>query len=307
MQPDQPSHSPVGEAQLSAILRWYVDMGVDLAIGDAPRNHFAEGAEKAARSEQSAPSVEGPAPVSGSDAEEDAPQAGRRIAPVGRMLQAAEPLPVRSATGSAISPEIAQASARDLAASAPSLDALREALEGFDGCALKRTASRLVFADGNPQARIMLVGEAPGADEDRQGLPFVGRAGQMLDRMLAAIGLDRSKVYISNVVPWRPPGNRAPTQPEIATCLPFAQRQIELVDPDILVCVGNISAQALLGQREGITRIRGKWLDYPCGSRRIPAIAMFHPAYLLRTPVNKRYAWQDIRAIGRAVDKHVKS
>ena len=300
MQPDPPSQSQTGEAELAAILRWYVDMGIDLAMGDEPRNHFAEGAARAAA--QDAAGRESAA----SEPEREAPRNGPKVAPVGRMIQA-EQRPVRSAASGAIAPEVAQASARDLAAAAQTLEDLRNALEHFDGCALKRTASQLVFADGNPQARIMFVGEAPGGDEDAQGLPFVGRAGQMLDRMLAAIGLDRTKVYIANVVPWRPPGNRAPTQTEIAVCLPFVQRQIELVNPDILVCVGNIAAQALLGQREAITRIRGKWVEYQCGPRRIPAMAMFHPAYLLRTPVNKRYSWQDIRAIARAIEKHVKS
>ncbi|MGA7803530.1 uracil-DNA glycosylase, partial [Bradyrhizobium sp.] len=183
----------------------------------------------------------------------------------------------------------------------PTLQALRELLEKFDGCALKATATRLVFADGNPKARIMLVGEAPGREEDIEGLPFVGRSGKLLDRMLGAIGLDRTSAYIANVIPWRPPGNRTPTPQETQICLPFIRRQIELVDPDVLVTLGNPSTQALLGTREGIMRSRGKWLDYDTGSRVIPAIATFHPAYLLRSPSYKRMSWQDLRAIAKAL------
>ena len=175
-------------------------------------------------------------------------------------------------------------------------------LEKFDGCGLKATATRLVFADGAPDARIMLVGEAPGGDEDRIGRPFVGRAGQLLDRMLAAIGLDRTKVYIANVVPWRPPGNRTPTLQETAICLPFIRRQIELVAPKLLVCLGGSSAQTLLGLKDGITRTRGQWFDYARdGGGVIKALPMLHPAYLLRQPAQKRAAWRDLRTLARAV------
>ena len=174
-------------------------------------------------------------------------------------------------------------------------------MENFDGCALKSTATRLVFADGNPQARIMFVGEAPGRDEDIEGLPFVGRSGKLLDRMIAAIGLDRSKAYIANVIPWRPPGNRTPTPQETQICLPFIQRQIELVNPDVLVTLGNPSTQTLLSTREGIMKTRGKWFDYDTGTRIIRAMATFHPAYLLRSPSYKRMSWQDLRAIAQAL------
>ena len=187
--------------------------------------------------------------------------------------------------------------AREAAASAPTLEALRELLERFEGCPLKHTATRLVFADGNPEARLMLVGEAPGRDEDIEGKPFVGRSGKLLDRMLAAIGIDRSTAYIANVVPWRPPGNRTPTPQETAICLPFIRRQIELANPDILVCLGGPSAQTLLGIKDGITKARGRWMEYDTGSRTIPALATFHPAYLLRTPLGKRMAWRDMLAI----------
>ena len=191
--------------------------------------------------------------------------------------------------------------AREAARSAASLEELRGILNGFEGCALRATATQLVFADGNPQGRVMFVGEAPGRDEDIEGLPFVGRSGKLLDRMIGAIGLDRSKAYIANVIPWRPPGNRTPTPQETQICLPFIQRQIELVDPDVLVTLGNPSTQTLLNTREGIMRTRGKWLDYDTGKRVIRAIATFHPAYLLRSPSYKRMSWQDLRAIAKVL------
>jgi uracil-DNA glycosylase len=149
----------------------------------------------------------------------------------------------------------------------------------------------------------MFIGEAPGADEDREGVPFVGRAGQLLDKMLASIGLDRGKVYIANVVPWRPPGNRTPTPLEAAACLPFTRRQIELVDPKILVCLGAASAQTLLGGKEGIMRMRGRWFAYPVGGKEIRALAMLHPAYLLRQPAQKKLAWQDLRMLGKEINR----
>jgi DNA polymerase len=174
-------------------------------------------------------------------------------------------------------------------------------LEAFEGCALKHTATRLVFADGNPQAKIMFVGEAPGRDEDIEGLPFVGRSGKLLDRMIATIGLDRSKAYIANVIPWRPPGNRTPTPQETAICLPFIRRQIELADPDIVVCLGGPAMQTLLGIKDGITRSRGRWFPYDTGSREIKALATFHPAFLLRSPLQKRFAWRDFLALKKAL------
>jgi DNA polymerase len=172
----------------------------------------------------------------------------------------------------------------------------------FEGCALKATAKNLCFADGQPGARIMLVGEAPGADEDRQGLPFVGVSGQLLDQMLAAIGLDRRQhVYIANIVPWRPPGNRTPTTQEMMVCRPFVLRQIALSAPDILVTLGGPAAQALLGLT-GIMASRGKWRSLELDGRTIPALPTLHPAYLLRNPIAKRQAWADLRALRRALD-----
>jgi len=191
--------------------------------------------------------------------------------------------------------------AREAARSAPSLEELRVILERFEGCALRTTATQLVFADGNPRARVMFVGEAPGRDEDIEGLPFVGRSGKLLDRMLTAIGLDRASVYIANIVPWRPPGNRTPTPQESAICLPFTLRQIELADPDVLVCLGNPSTQTLLATSEGITKTRGRWFPFHTGTREIRLIPTFHPAFLLRSPVNKRFAWRDFLAIKKAL------
>ena len=273
--------------RLADLLRWYAEMGVDTALDEAPHNRFAEGETAPRLFAVPRPPVAEAAPAP------RAPPEGAPPPPIPRAAPRAANLPPGEAT------QQAQA----LAAAANTLDELRAALEAFEGCALKRSATQLVFADGNPQAALMLVGEAPGADEDRIGKPFVGRAGQLLDRMLAACGLDRTSVYIANVVPWRPPGNRTPTPQETAACLPFMQRQIELVAPKFLVCLGGSSAQTLLGIKDGITRARGRWFDYDCAGRAVPTLAMLHPAYLLRQPLQKRLAWRDwvelMKAMGR--------
>ncbi len=195
--------------------------------------------------------------------------------------------------------------AREAARNARTLDDLFALLKDFDGCALRATATQLVFADGNPQSRVMFVGEAPGHDEDVIGRPFVGRSGKLLELMMAAIALDRSSAYIANVVPWRPPGNRTPTPQETAICLPFIRRQIELVNPDILVCLGGPAMQTLLGIKDGITRARGRWLGYDTGTREIRALATFHPAFLLRSPLQKRFAWRDFLAIKKALTQPI--
>jgi uracil-DNA glycosylase family 4 len=199
-------------------------------------------------------------------------------------------------------PDVAAMAAREAATNAKDLDELRAILENFQGCGLRGTATQLVFADGNPQARVMFVGEAPGYEEDISGRPFVGRSGKLLDRMMEAIGLDRTKAYIANVVPWRPPGNRTPTPQETAICLPFIRRQIELADPDILVCLGQPATQTLLGTREGITKTRGRWFKFDTGKREIRAMATLHPAYLLRQPLQKRLAWRDFLALKKALN-----
>jgi DNA polymerase len=258
---------------LKQLLSFYLESGVDCALAEQPVDRLADPVQPAA----AAPT----APANPASPVSPAAPAIRRDL--------------------VLAPEAAIASAREVARTAPSLDALRALLENFDGCALRSTATRLVFADGNPQARIMFVGEAPGRDEDLEGLPFVGRSGKLLDRMIAAIGLDRSTAYIANVIPWRPPGNRTPTPQETQICLPFIRRQIELVDPDVLVTLGNPSTQALLSTRDGIMKTRGRWFDYDTGSRIIRAMATFHPAYLLRSPSYKRMSWQDLRAIARAL------
>ncbi|HWT31185.1 MAG TPA: uracil-DNA glycosylase, partial [Propylenella sp.] len=202
----------------------------------------------------------------------------------------------------AVPSEAAVMAAREAASSAPTLEALRATLESFDGCNLRFTATNLVFADGNPQARVMFVGEAPGLEEDLQGLPFVGRSGQLLDRMLAAIGLDRTSSYIANVIPWRPPGNRTPTPQETEICRPFIERQIALVDPDFLVLLGGASAKQLLQAGEGILKLRGRWRSFDTGKRQIRAMATLHPAYLLRQPLQKRLAWRDLLSLKGALD-----
>ena len=253
-------------AELLSMLEWYRAAGVDLAVGDEPVNRFGQ--------------VRAPA---------TAPQ--RAIAP---PVEAA-PLPTAVL-------EADPSEGRALAAKARSLDELEEILRAYDGCALKARATQLCFADGNPEADVMLVGEGPGGEEDRVGKPFVGKAGQLLDRMLGAIGLDRSTVYIANTVPWRPPGNRNPTPQEIALCLPFLHRQIELVQPRYLVAVGAVAAQSLFGVTAGISRLRGQWRDVTIGAHPVRAIATLHPAYLLRVPSQKAQAWRDMLELKRAIE-----
>lgn len=211
-----------------------------------------------------------------------------------------ETLPLATAPA-APAPDVAVMAAREAARTAATLDELRAIMERFEGCALRTTAKQLVFADGNPRSRVMFVGEAPGREEDLEGLPFVGRSGKLLDLMLAAIGLDRTSAYIANIIPWRPPGNRTPTPQESQICIPFIERQIELANPDILVCLGGPASQTLLGVKEGIKRTRGRWFAFHTGTREIRAIATFHPAYLLRSPLEKRFAWRDFLAIKKAL------
>jgi DNA polymerase len=192
------------------------------------------------------------------------------------------------------------------AAAARTLAELCAALAAFDGCALRETATSLVFADGDPSAAVMLIGEGPGAEEDREGLPFVGPSGRLLDRMLASIGLSRhaGDVYITNVLPWRPPGNRNPTDAEVAVCISFLKRHVALARPRLLVLLGGVPARGLLGAREGITRLRGRWrdLDLPGLDAPIPALPTLHPAYLLRNPGAKRDAWSDLLSLRRRLD-----
>jgi uracil-DNA glycosylase len=277
-----PAPDDLSTEHLLDLLKWYGEMGVDAVLDEAPHDRFVEGA-----------------------AGVGAPAVSEEAQPAKPALRPARPLPAPPASAELLSSpaDVVVQSAREIAAGASTLEDLRGALEQFDGCTLKRTASRLVFSDGSPQARVMLVGEAPGADEDRTGVPFVGRGGQLLDRMLGAIGLDRTSVYIANVVPWRPPGNRTPTPQEVAICHPFITRQIELVGPDILVLLGAAAMQALLGTKDGITKARGRWMEFTSGQRRIRAIPMLHPAYLLRQPAHKGFAWRDWRALRKELDR----
>nr|WP_238310645.1 uracil-DNA glycosylase [Methylobacterium organophilum] len=280
------------DAQI-ALLDFDVEAGVDLALDETPHDRFAEAdapAPDARRPSLSPPPLLSPLP--------------RRELP-SRSPEAPRPAaPARTYGGAAAAaPGEAAVDARAKAAEAESLEALEALLRGFEGCGLRFTAKNLVFADGNPQARVMFVGEAPGADEDRIGKPFMGRSGKLLDRMMAAIGLDRSGAYVANIVPWRPPGNRNPTPQEVSICRPFIERQITLVDPDILVCLGAPATQTLTGTKDGILKARGRFYPYRLGDgREIRALATLHPAYLLRQPVQKRLAWRDFRALKAALD-----
>lgn len=260
------------EAGVKALMRWYLDAGVDETGTDLPVNRF-----------QAEPP---PVPVA---------------KPVTRNAAAPS-----SATDPALpkGAEEATRDARSLARAATTIAALGEAVESFEGCALKKTAGNTCFCDGNPEADILLIGEGPGAEEDRQGKPFVGASGRLLDKMLASIGLDRENVLISNTVFWRPPGNRTPTTSETAMCKPFVERLIDLVEPDVLITLGGPAAKVLLNQTQGVGRLRGRWLKYGEGMREKPitALAMFHPAYLLRSPAQKREAWKDLLMLREWLD-----
>jgi len=263
------------EQQHSAreVLSFYAEAGVDALVGEEPVNHFAQDAVESPRAMPKSTAMRAP------EVKSAPPPLAANIAP----------------------PDVAAMEAREAVKNVQTLDELRKALGRFEGCALRATATQMVFADGNPEARVMFVGEAPGRDEDIEGLPFVGRSGKLLDRMLAAIGLDRTQAYIANIFPWRPPGNRTPTPQESQICLPFIRKQIELVDPDVLVCLGGPSATTLLGIKEGITKSRGRWVSYDTGKREIRALPTFHPAFLLRSPLQKRLAWRDLLAIKKAL------
>ena len=245
-----------------AVLDWYRAAGVDIAVGEEPVDRFAQ-------------------------------RVPQRTAPAAVPSQRPTETPALGGD---------PAEARSLAASAQSLDELQAILGAYDGCGLKMRATQLVFADGNPEAKVMLIGEAPGAEEDRQGKPFVGRSGQLLDRMLAAIGLDRSGVYIANTVPWRPPGNRTPTPEEMALCLPFLHRQVELVAPKLVMTLGGPAMQTIFATTTGIIKMRGKWSSVTIGNHTVDAIPTLHPAYLLRNPAAKQQAWRDMLSLKLKVE-----
>lgn len=279
--------------ELLVALRWQWEMGVDIAVGDAPRNYFAEAAAKAAQA---------PVPAAAAEADAPAPVGAAKNARIAPRLSP-EPLPVRAVSGQgAISPEEALAEARALAAGAASLDALKAALEGFNGCSLKRSATSLVFAEGEASAKIAFVGGAPDADDDRSGQILAGRSGALFDLMLRGVKLERSRLHLVNLVPWRPAGGKPPTPTEIAVCEPFLRRYLELAAPEIVVALGDLPSRTVLGAKEPIVRARGKWFDLALpDSKIVPAIAMFHPDYLLKAPAAKRYAWADLQALRKAL------
>ena len=282
------------QRELESLLDFFVASGLDCFLEEEAVDSFALSAVAPVRREVSAPAgsaaPQAPAPIK---RPHDGP-----LKDFSKPLQAPVEAPVPSGMGEAVIPDRAAVDmAREAARTAASLEELRACLEAFSGCNLKLTAKSLVFADGKPGTRVMLVGEAPGRDEDAAGVPFIGRSGQLLNKMLSAIGLERQDVYIANVVPWRPPGDRTPTPQETEICKPFIARQIELVNPDFLVFLGAASAKSLLGVQDGIRRMRGRWMTYEAGSRQIPCLATYHPAYLLRSPLEKRLSWRDFLSL----------
>lgn len=250
------------------MMRWYADMGIDAVVGHAPVDRLNAAGEAASEPRAEAPPVR------------DIPETAVN-SPMTRKR--------------AVSSEAEHA--REIAAHCNTLEELRTALGSFEGCPLKKSATQLVFADGTPGSDIMFIGEAPGREEDRQGKPFVGRSGQLLDRMLAGLGLSREETYISNIVPWRPPLNRKPELSEIEVCLPFLLRHIELAAPKVIMTLGGTATNHLLGQSGGIMSLRGRWFEIRAGKLTVPVMPTFHPAYLLRTPAQKRKAWQDFLTV----------
>ena len=288
------------DQELLGLIGWQRAMGADAAVGDAAIDWLARGpkppgADFVWPGRTEAP--ERPTPASGLVAPAPAParpQAGLSGAPAAATLP---PPRFDARPQTPLAPSAAETDARRAAKSATTLEALEKALRAFDGCALKATAKNLCFYRGAPQARLMLIGEAPGRDEDIEGKPFVGRAGQLLDKMLAAIGLDDTQVHITNIVYWRPPGNRTPTPQEALACRPFLERQMELVNPEMIVALGGAAAKEVLAVSEGIMRLRGKWRQLAVQGRPVAALATLHPAYLLRTPAAKQLVWADLLAI----------
>ncbi len=287
-----PSASQLDPAELAALLHFYADAGVEWLLEDEPVDRLAEFAEQqAARAnrQQQAPSPQERPQQAGDTA------AQQPSAPQGKVLPGRAPPPPRpSSTPVAIPDDQAIAAARFAADSARSLDELKRAMEAFGSCNLKHGARSTVFASGNPSSGIMVIGPMPNADDDRDGLPFSGRQGQMLDRMLAAIGLSRETVLLANAVPWRPPGNRTPSPAEMEICRPFIERQIALVEPKLMLLLGNFTAKCLIGGDASIFSMRGSWRDVTIGNVTVPALASLHPQDLMAAPANKALAWQDL-------------
>jgi uracil-DNA glycosylase family 4 len=267
-----PYNGPMPEKDTLATLTWLLEAGADEAMGETPVNRLVA-------------ATAAPAAI---------PAMPRPAAPAAKPAKAAPALVMTDAIGTAM----------EAAAAANSLPELKAALEGFEGCGLKRGATNTVFADGTPEGGILFIGEAPGRDEDRIGKPFVGKAGQLLDRMLASIALDRTQnCYITNVINWRPPDNRDPTPEEAAMCLPFLRRHIELVNPRVIVLLGAVAARHVMGITEGIMRSRGRWMEYRVGDRMVPIMPTLHPAYLLRQPAHKKLAWRDLQALAQKIEQ----
>lgn len=282
------------QADLIAYLDFHVEAGADAVLDERPHDRFNE-------ADAPAPTLRAPRRAPDPPVGQTAgPTAGSLVPPPGSPPPAA---PSRTfGRAASAQPDEAASDARARARQAKTLDELERILADFDACPLRFTAKNLVFADGNPEARVMFLGEAPGADEDRIGKPFMGRSGQLLDKMMKAIGLDRTSAYVANIVPWRPPGNRNPTPQEVAVCRPFVERQIELVDPDLIVCLGAPATQTLTGTKDGILRTRGRLFPYKLPNREVKLLATLHPAFLLRQPVQKRLAWRDFRSLRALLD-----
>lgn len=282
------------QKELESLLEFYTSNGVDCALDEAPHDRFTE--MEAARAERMGQTTS-IKPQSSLQ-----PKFHEKKSKSFQDANTRQPV-VAPAAKQSVPESVALEDARQAVNAANDLGALRAALEAFDGCNLKRTAKNLVFGDGNANARVMFVGEAPGRDEDINGIPFVGRSGALLNKMLAAIGLSREEdVYIANIVPWRPPGNRAPTTQEAELCRPFIERQIELVNPDILVPLGAPPSRQLLNTQDGIMKLRGRIKPYALKAREIVIIPTLHPDYLLSQPGQKRLAWQDLLKIKKQLD-----
>ena len=277
-------------------LNWLVDAGADEAIGEMPVNRFIARPSPPQRGDQERQRTDDPPKA---DRVGTVPASPRMTPPPPRPQP-----PLAQIKPTTLAPLATDGfgSAMETAARCNTLAELKAALEAFDGSQLKKLAHSTVFADGNPNSRIMLIGEAPGQEEDKAGLPFVGRAGKLLDRMMAAIGLDRSSFYIVNVMPWRPPDNRNPDPGEVAMCIPFLRRHIELAQPQLLILLGAVSARHVLGLNDGIMKLRGRWLEYRIGTEMIPVLPTLHPAYLLRQPAHKKLAWRDLQAAADRMD-----
>lgn len=294
---------------LLAILEWYQAMGVDAALADAAidwrsRGNIAPGAAFLDRLAMPATPAGRPQQVQRASATPPPPPAqGRPPAPQpsGPPPHMAAPLQAAPRSLASAPPDQAETAARSAARAADTMNALCDAIARFDGCSLKATAKTTCVYRGAASARLMIIGEAPGREEDLEGKPFVGRAGQLLDRMLAAIGFSEADAHITNIVYWRPPGNRTPTPHEAAICRPFLERQIEICGATHVLLLGGAAAKHVLDIADGIMRIRGRWHDVKIGTRQLKAMATLHPAYLLRTPAAKRLAWRDLLALKAAL------